>query len=164
MTILLILKSIFPFLREWFLKEKALQEIVAQNKLACFLLCCILVMFAVFIRVSDSADKVFDDLNTTNQQLGFNSTLIDDLRNRVVTLEGEKKQLMDHALGKGPAPKDIPEPPSEAVPQTLQLQPDPAKSPKKDPPVKSKPPAQRTRREIEEKSLRDYVEQQLKNL
>lgn len=163
MTILLILKSIFPFLREWFLKEKALQEIVAQNKLACFLLCCILVMFVVFIRVSDSANKVFDDLNTANQQLGFNTTIIADLRERGVTLEGEKKQLMDHALGKGPTPKDVTPPPSEAVPQTLQLQPDPDKNPKKDP-IKGKPPAQRARREIEEKSLREYVEEQLKTL
>lgn len=163
MTILLILKSIFPFLREWFLKEKALQEIVAQNKLACFLLCCILVMFVVFIRVSDSANKVFDDLNTANQQLGFNTTIIADLRGRVVTLEGEKKQLMDHALGKGPAPTDVTPPPSEAVPQTLQLQPDPQKTPKKEAP-KSKPPATRARRDTEEKSLREYVEEQLKTL
>lgn len=163
MTILLILKSIFPFLREWFLKEKALQEIVAQNKLACFLLCCILVMFVVFIRVSDSANKVFDDLNTTNQQLGFNTTVIADLRERVVTLEGEKKQLMEHALGKGPAPKDVTPPPSEAVPQTLQLQSDPEKNPKKELP-KGKPPATRTRRDTEEKSLREYVEEQLKTL
>lgn len=164
MTFLLILKSLFPFLREWFLKEKALQEIVAQNKLACFLIACILVVFLIFVKVSENADKAYDDLTTANQQLGYDKTVIDDLRERVATLEGEKKQLMEHAFGKGnPPPKDVTPPPSDQVPPTLTIQPDPQKSPPKDP-VKTPVPADRPRRHTPDKSLKDYVEDQLKNL
>lgn len=164
MTFLLILKSLFPFLREWFLKEKALQEIVAQNKLACFLIACILVVFLIFIKVSGNADKVYDELAVANQQLGYNATVIADLRERIATLEGEKKQLMEHAFGKGhPPPADVTPPPSDQVPPTLTIQPDPLKSPKKDP-VKTPVPADRPRRAVPDKSLKDYVEDQLKNL
>lgn len=164
MTFLLILKSLFPFLREWFLKEKALQEIVAQNKLACFLIACILMIFLIFIKVSDNADKVYDDLNAANQQLGYNATVIADLRERVTTLEGEKKQLMEHAFGKGkPPPENVTPTPSDQVPPTLTLQPDPQKSPPKDL-VKTPVPADRPRRHIPDRSLKDYVEDQLKNL
>lgn len=166
MTFLLILKSLFPFLKEWFLKDKALQEVVAQNKLACFLIACILVVFFVFIRVNSSVDKTFADLTVAKQQREHDVSTMVDLRERIAVLESEKQRLLEHAFGKcGPPKKEEALPKAQATP-ILKEQPqdyDSSKSPPKDP-AKTPITADRPRRYVPDKSLRDYVEDKLKNL
>lgn len=55
-TILLILKSLFPFLKEIVLKDKGVRELLLSNKAATGLAACLLVMFVLFYYVKVVAD------------------------------------------------------------------------------------------------------------
>jgi hypothetical protein len=55
-TILLVLKSLFPFLREIVLRDKGVKELLLSNKAATGLAACLVVMFILFYYVKVVAD------------------------------------------------------------------------------------------------------------
>jgi cell division protein FtsN len=55
-TILLVLKSLFPFLKEIVLRDKGVRELLLSNKAATGLAACLLVMFVLFYYVKVVAD------------------------------------------------------------------------------------------------------------
>ena len=163
LTWLLILKSLFPFLQELILKDKTFRELFTRNKLATFLLACLVLVFFLFLKVSDIADKAVSDNALAKQQSGYDSTLIADLKQRIVKLDEEKLALTKLLLkGGGKIPDDITPPVTEDTPKTLVV-PQKPDTPNQDA-IKPQITAPRPRRPTPDKGFKDYVEDQLKNL
>jgi len=95
-TILLVLKSLIPFLREIVLRDKGVKELLLSNKAASGLAVCLLVMFILFYYVKVVADlthvrntKLTEDAvvlqKTNSDQLLLISTLEGRLKVRPVS-------------------------------------------------------------------------------
>jgi hypothetical protein len=89
-TILLILKSLFPFLKEIVLKDKGVKELLRSNKAATGLAVCLLVMFVLFYYVKVVADltharntKLTTEMVELKKTNGDQKLLISELEGRL---------------------------------------------------------------------------------
>lgn len=85
-TILLILKSLFPFLREVVFRDKGLRELLLSNKAATGLACCLLVMFLLFYYVKVVAELTHNrnlmltaEVTALKKEIDDKKLLIDEL-------------------------------------------------------------------------------------
>lgn len=136
-TVLLILKSLLPFLKEILLKDRLLRELLLENKVATILAGCVFFLFILVAHVSDIATASAQDnatLKTTNSHLLESNK---DLKDRVARLEEELRNLRGSPPSlEGPSEHHVPEP-TEPVEK-----PQPVKK-------KKKPPQQSLRSQIE---------------
>lgn len=131
-TVILILKSLLPLLKEFILKDKLLRETLLENKIATMLAGCVLFLFILVMHVSG----LVTDAALTNGELKHENAYLklgnDDLKARVGKMEEELRDLRR-------PPVTQPEPPPEETP------PEPNPQPVK---TKSKPkPKQQSLRE-----------------
>lgn len=106
-TILLILKSLFPFLREVVFRDKGLRELLLSNKAATGLACCLLVMFFLFYYVKVVAELtharnlvLITEATALRKEIDDKQLLIDKLS---TPLKNRPVPTTTH-----PAPKDPP--------------------------------------------------------
>lgn len=134
-TILLVLKSLFPFLREIVLKDKGVKELLLSNKAATGLAACLLMMFFLFYYVKVVADLT----HARNIKLTEDAAVLEktnaDQQLLITTLEGRLKGR-----------------PASSAPST----PDP---PPPDHPTAMPPPKQKGKQ-----SLKDYAIGKLKTI
>lgn len=94
-TVLLILKSLLPFLKEILLKDRLLRELLTENKLASILAGCVLFLFLLVVHATDTAsatDRENDKLKMANEHLlGTNK----ELKERVDRLEDEMRKMRE---------------------------------------------------------------------
>lgn len=77
-TILLVLKSLFPFLKEIVLRDKGVKELLLSNKAATGLAVCLLVMFILFYYVKVVADLTHArNTKLTTEMVEINKTVSD---------------------------------------------------------------------------------------
>lgn len=154
-TLVLILKSLYPFLREILLKDKGLQDLLLGNKLATILSACLLFVFIVCLYMNEVANNAFAQVKSLTQA---NASLIEtnaEKSTRITDLEDKNWQLQ---WGKGSKPPAA-APPADgtvvATPQDAVLTtPPPAASGAKD-----RRPAKRPQR-----SLKSFASDQMKQL
>lgn len=146
-TILLILRSLLPFLKEVVFKDKVLKDILLENKLATALTGCVLFMFLLLMYSTDVADNAVGEASSLKQTNGFLTTQVTDLQQRVKDLEDERRGKYGgkSAMVEGPDSHHLPTP-----------APDPLG------PVKN--PAVKVRKVKADPSLKAYVESRLKSL
>lgn len=68
-TIFLILKSLLPFLKEVFLEDKGLKDVLLANKPAALLACCLLFVFVLLVNVSAMASSAGDRIEELKKEL-----------------------------------------------------------------------------------------------
>jgi hypothetical protein len=90
-TILLVLKSLFPFLREIVLRDKGVKELLLSNKAATGLAACLVVMFILFYYVKVVADLTHArNIKLTEAAVVLQKTN-DDQKLLISVLEGRLK-------------------------------------------------------------------------
>lgn len=111
-TLILILKSLLPFAKEIFLKDKDLKEFLLENKIATALSLCLICVFLLFLYMSEVADKALDEVKQLKQSSAYQETVNSELRSRVTemktqisNLETKNTELTNRLLGKSDNPK-----------------------------------------------------------
>lgn len=108
-TLFLILKSLFPFIREIILKDKVVKDIFLENKLATMLFGCVTFLFLLFLYVNGAADSAQNDLRDKTQENQQLAQQVTELKSKVDGLEEERTnrgQQHPHPIPPGPAPAD----------------------------------------------------------
>lgn len=140
-TILLVLKSLFPFLREVVFRDKGVKEFLLSNKTATGLAACLLVMFLLFYYVKVVAEMTHAKNVELQGQVTELQGTIDEQKLWIGTLEG---RLKDKKPRTQPTPPPTPAPPTPTIPE---------RQPATAPPKSKHPPKQ---------SLKDYAIGRLK--
>ena len=151
-TLILIVKSLWPFLKEILLKDKGLRDLIAENVVATFLCGCLLFLFMLFVYTANLADKNFDLANGLKRDLEHRDESIASLTARLEAADSELKKLRE-------GPKA---PPTPAVSSSPAEQ----KTPEPHVPKPDRPPTSPARPSSKPKdpsgSLKSYVESRLK--
>lgn len=137
-TVILILKSLLPFMKEILFKDRLLRELFLENKIATILAGCVLFLFVLVAHVSEVASAAAHEnarLAQANEYLTSTNT---ELRDRISKLE-------DRLDAKGP----VGEGPTEH------------RQPSK-PTVK--PQAVKPTKKRKDQSLKSYIERKFKAL
>lgn len=137
-TILLVLKSLFPFLREVVFRDKGVKEFLLSNKTATGLAACLLMMFFLFYYVKVVAEITHAKNVELQGQVTELQGTVEEQRLWIGTLEQRLKDKKPRVQS-GPSPTPVP-PPLERQPATT-------------PPKSKHPPKQ---------SLKDYAIGRLK--
>jgi len=115
-TVLLVLKSLLPFLKEILLKDRLLRELLLENKVATILAGCVFFLFILVAHVSEIATesaRANDGLKLTNSHLLESNQ---DLKDRVAKLEEELRELrLGPPSPEGPSEHHLPQPPEPVV-------------------------------------------------
>lgn len=120
-TILLVLKSLFPFLREIVLRDKGVKELLLSNKAATGLAACLVVMFVLFYYVKVVADLTHARNIKLTEDAAVLQKTYDDQKLLIVVLEGRLK-AKPVAPTPNPSPPDRPtamQPPKQKGKPTL---------------------------------------------
>lgn len=156
-TLLLIAKSLWPFLKEIVLKDKGLRDLLVENKVASYLSGCLLFLFLLFLFTTSLADKNYDDAKRLAQDKSFNLETIKKNEERIANLEAEIKELRS-----SPKPPETTPPvdkPATTDEPAVTAQPTPSR------PKKSTPKAARTSdKQKVESNLKSYVESRYQKL
>ena len=136
-TVILILKSLLPLLKEFVLKDKLLRELLLENKIATILSGCVLFLFILFMHVSSIATESAHANAELKQENAYLKKDNEDLKVRVERLEQELRDL--RRMPTGPTEHYAEETPVEPTPQPAR----PVTKPK------PKPKAQSLRSKIE---------------
>lgn len=136
-TVLLVLKSLFPFMREVVLRDKGAKEFLLSNKTATGLAACLLVMFVLFYYVKVVADLTHERHVALLGRFTEQEQLVKDQNLLIETLQDRLKNR--------PEPAPTPKQPDPTTP--------PIERPQAYTPPKSKHPKQ---------SLKDYAIGRLK--
>lgn len=113
-TILLVLKSLFPFLREIVLRDKGVKELLLSNKAATGLAACLVVMFVLFYYVKVVADLTHGrNIKLTEDAVVLQKTN-DDQKLLIGVLEGRLKARPANPTTPTPFPQ--PDRPTANVP------------------------------------------------
>lgn len=115
-TLLLILKSLFPFAKELILKDKDLSTFLLTNKLASIMLGCLIFLFVIFVYVSEVADGALKEVEKQKFTSGYQAANIIDLKAQLEHLSDDKLMLMDQLKKCGVPPATSLEAPSTHVP------------------------------------------------
>lgn len=91
-TVLLVLKSLLPFIREILLKDKLLKELFLTNKLATAMTGCVAVLFVLFLHMSSRVDEGIHTNALLTQKSEFQEQTIKSLEARVATLSEDCKR------------------------------------------------------------------------
>lgn len=121
-TILLVLKSLFPFLREIVLRDKGVKELLLSNKAATGLAACLVVMFVLFYYVKVVADLTHARNIKLTEDAAVLQKTYDDQKLLIVVLEGRLKAKPVAPPTPNPSPPDRPtamQPPKQKGKPTL---------------------------------------------
>jgi len=159
-TLMLIVKSLWPFLKEILLKDKGFRDLIAENVVATFLSGCLLALFALFVYTANLADKNFDEVNRLTQDAGHTAKIVEDQKHTIEVQAEELKKFRERyptplAVEPQPVVKPTAPEPTSHTPEPIPVKPD-------------RPPTRPTRPSIKPKdpqgSLKSYVEQRLNKL
>lgn len=152
-TLMLIVKSLLPFLKEILLKDKGLRDLLAENLVATFLSGCLVFLFLLFMYTANLADKNYDEVRSLKQTLAHRDETIADLRKQLDPPAGNgtpPPPTVDEPTEK-PADAQVTAPPTSTESRPQQSQPPPTNQPVK---TEKKPRATQ--------SLKSYAESRLK--
>lgn len=90
-TLLLLLKSLFPFLKEILLRDKTLKAFVGDNKTATFLLSILVLVFILFLAVVDVLSVKNKELEKMKESGAFTTPHLEDANKRIKELEDQLK-------------------------------------------------------------------------
>ncbi|MNP96506.1 hypothetical protein D3C85_90910 [compost metagenome] len=90
-TLLLLLKSLFPFLKEILLRDKTLKAFVGDNKTATFLLSILVLVFILFLAVVDVLSDKNKELEKMKESGVFTTPHLEDANKRIKELEDQLK-------------------------------------------------------------------------
>lgn len=90
-TLLLLLKSLFPFLKEILLRDKTLKAFVGDNKTATFLLSILVLVFILFLAVVDILSDKINELEKVKESGVFTTPQLEDANKRIKELEDQLK-------------------------------------------------------------------------
>lgn len=107
-TILLVLKSLFPFLKEIVLRDKGVKELLLSNKAATGLAACLLVMFILFYYVKVVADLTHARNTKLTTEMVEIKKANDDQKLLISVLEGRLKARPTVPTTPSPPPPDRP--------------------------------------------------------
>lgn len=107
-TILLVLKSLFPFLKEIVLRDKGVKELLLSNKAATGLAACLLVMFILFYYVKVVADLTHARNTKLTTEMVEIKKANDDQKLLITVLEGRLKARPTVPTTPSPPPPDRP--------------------------------------------------------
>ena len=116
-TVILILKSLLPLLKEFVLKDKLLRELLLENKIATILSGCVLFLFILFMHVSEIATNSAHANAELKQENAYLSKGNDELRVRVERLEEELRNLRNPPAKEGPTEHHAEEASADPPPQ-----------------------------------------------
>ena len=137
-TLLLLLKSLFPFLEEMLLRDKTLKAFVYDNKTATFLSTILVIVFIIFLYVVSELGAATAEIQKMKDSGSYTTPSLEDANKRIKELEDQLKEKKPpvpeptpataEATSATPPPPVIPMAATPATPAEHHSQPTPAAS------------------------------------
>lgn len=93
-TLFLIIKAIFPFIKDHLIGDKGVRDLLAMNKPATVLSVCLLVMLALVVYSSHVANDAVLDRDKTRNEGGLMTKQIEILEDRIKNAESDYKRSL----------------------------------------------------------------------
>jgi type IV secretory pathway VirB10-like protein len=126
-TLLLLLKSVWPFLEEVLLKDKTFKAFVSDNKTATFLSTILLIVFIIYLYTVGMLSEKTEEIQKMKDTGIYTSPSLEDANKRIKELEDQLKEKKPPIPEPTPTTADVP-PPTTPTPTEHHTQPNPVAS------------------------------------